>query len=109
VVHDGPVTADDLTTGLPGAELVEAGLADLAAGRETIEALLVASARERFAELGRPVARIEPERVGIRLYALIEESVGKEHAHSRYNAVRRRLDSYLRSARPGRDASQARR
>ena len=106
-MHDGPVTADDATSGLPGAELVEAGLADLAAGRETIEALLVASARERFAELGRPVPRIEPDRLGIRLYALIEDSVGEAHAHSRYNAVRRRLDSYLRSARPGPDASPA--
>jgi len=45
---------------LPGAELVDVGIADLASGRETIEALLVASAAERFAELGRPVPFIDP-------------------------------------------------
>ena len=83
---------------LPGAELVDVGIADLASGRETIEALLVASAAERFAELGRPVPYVDPDGLPTRLYALIEASVGDDHAHAHDNAVRRRLESYLRSA-----------
>ena len=85
---------------LPGAELVEPGLADLAAGRETIAALLVASAAERLAEVGRPVPAFDPDGLTARLYGLIEASVGDAQAHATYNALRRRLVSYLRSARP---------
>jgi hypothetical protein len=92
---------------LPGAELVDVGIADLASGRETIEALLVASAAERFAELGRPVRSIDPDGLATRLYALIEAAVGDDHAHAHYNAVRRRLESYLRSAALERHASPA--
>jgi hypothetical protein len=98
----------ELVTGsaeLPGEELVEAGIADLASGRETMEALLVASAAERFAELGRAVPSVDPDGLSARLYALIEASVGDEQAHSHYNAVRRRLDSYLRTARLERHAA----
>jgi hypothetical protein len=50
VVHP---TADEQD--LPGADLVSTGLADLSAGRESIEALLVAVASERLRELGRTV------------------------------------------------------
>jgi hypothetical protein len=94
---------------LPGAELVEAGIADLASGRETVEALLVASATERFAELGRRLPPVDRAGLPARLYALIEARVGDEQAHAHYNAIRRRLESYLRSARPERDATSARR
>lgn len=41
----------------PGGELVERGLADLAASRPTAEAALIEVARTRLAELGLPVAR----------------------------------------------------
>jgi hypothetical protein len=90
---------------LPGAELVESGIADLAAGRETVEALLVASAAERLAEVGRPVPVLGDDDMPARLYALVEATAGDAHAHSQYNALRRRLVSYLRSASLERDAT----
>jgi hypothetical protein len=101
------VTADARVDGLPGSELVEAGIADLAAGRESVEALLVASARERLAEVGHAVPPIEPGDLAVRLYASIEASVGDAHAHARYNALRRRLLSFARAARTDADATTA--
>lgn len=88
--------------GLPGWELVSRGLEDQAAGRVTIESLLIASASTRLEKLGLPVSRTSGS-VEWRLYQLIEEQVGDAGAHGRYNALRRRLLSFLRSA----DATQA--
>jgi hypothetical protein len=84
---------------LPGEDLVRAGIDDLGAGRETIAAMLVATGARQLRELGHVVpdsTTDDPER---RLYALIEADVGPARAHSRYNALRRRLLSYLRTAR----------
>ena len=82
---------------LPGAELIECGLIDLHDGRETVEALLVSMATLRLAKLGIRVPRRyeAPER---RLFKLLETSYG-DGAHSKYNAYRRRLVSFLRAAR----------
>lgn len=77
--------------------MVTVGLADLAAGRRTVEALLVASASVRLGELGFPIARSEPNS-HLELYALLAEQQGDDAAHSRYNALRRRLVSFMRSA-----------
>jgi len=86
---------------LPGADLVEAGLRDLEAGRETVPALLVLVGAPRLARLGVPVpaGRVaDPEH---RLYArLAAEEPGS--AHSRYNALIRRLVSFERAAACGR-------
>lgn len=79
---------------LPGWELVSRGLEDQAAGRETIESLLLASANTRFARAGIPVTRPAGD-VEWRLYELIEREVGEASAHGRYNALRRRLLSFL--------------
>lgn len=74
------------------------GLADLAGGRTTVESLLIGCASIRLRKLGLavpgPVVGIEQS-----LYRLIEEEVGEARAHSRYNALRRRLVSFLGSAR----------
>jgi hypothetical protein len=88
--------------GLPGWELVARGLEDQAAGRVTIESLLIASAGARVERLGLPVSR-PPDGVDWQLYQLIEKQIGEAGAHGRYNALRRRLLSFLRSA----DAAQA--
>ncbi len=88
--------------GLPGWELVSRGLEDQAAGRVTIESLLLASAGARVESLGLPVSDAT-DSVDWQLYQLIEEEIGEARAHSRYNALRRRLLSFLRSA----DAAQA--
>jgi len=84
--------------GLPGAELVERGIEDLAAGRETEEALLVEIAAPRLRSLGVSLeARADgscqsPEH---RLYGLLS---AEPDAHSRYNALLARIASYARAA-----------
>ena len=82
---------------LPGAELVAKGLADLASGRMSIEAALVSTATVRLDELGVDIPARRLDDAPARLYELVEAQVGEEAAHSRYNALRRRLSSFLRS------------
>ncbi len=85
-----------MQSGLPGYEIVEEGLRDLHEGNETVNSLLVSMAVERLEELGYsvPTPLSEPE---IRLYRKLEKQF--EHgAHSKYNAYRRRLSSFLRAA-----------
>ena len=81
--------------GLPGADLIDAGLIDLSAGRESVEALLVAIGAPRLAQLGiaTPPGPDQPEH---RLYALLARE-DAESAHSRYNALIRRLVSFERA------------
>ncbi len=80
---------------LPGHELVEKGLDDLARGLETVEALLVSIAAARLSRLGFAVAPLpSPEH---RLYALLRAE-DPDSAHSRYNALVRRVVSFERAA-----------
>ncbi|SRR6266508_280687 len=82
---------------LPGEDLIEAGIRDLHEGSETIEALLVAigAPRLRCAGIDVPETRWEcPEH---RLYDLLAKD-DSDSAHSRYNALIRRLVSYERAA-----------
>ena len=85
---------------LPGADLIEAGLEDLSAGVESVASLLVSigAARLRRAGIDVPAAFPNPEH---RLYALLA-SEDRARAHSRYNALVRRLSSYERSLAFGR-------
>lgn len=81
---------------LPGGDLVEAGLRDLAASAESAEALLVASFAPRLERLGVQVPPHdipEPER---RLYRLLAASA-PDAAHGRYNALVRRMVSFARA------------
>ena len=83
---------------LPGGHLIAKGLDDLAHGRETVEALLVASGRPRLERLGFSVPAIAvPEH---RLYELLARS-DPDSAHSRYNALLRQLTSFERAAECG--------
>ena len=84
-------------TGLPGAELVDAGLADLADGVTSNESLLVSLAAPRLRREGVPLGATEadPER---RLYERLERSEGAL-AHARYNALRRRVVSFADACR----------
>lgn len=81
---------------LPGADLVRSGLADLDAGRESVEALLVSIGAPRLRSLGidlsAPIA--SPEH---KLYRLLAREKG-DGAHSTYNALIRRLVSFERAA-----------
>ena len=83
---------------IPGADLVDTGLADLAAGRESIEALLVLQASGRLRLLGYDVPEPAVASPEARMYELIVMQVGSRRAHGRYNALRRRLSSFIRAA-----------
>lgn len=81
---------------LPGGDLVEKGLADLAAGVESDESLLVAIGAPRLRTLGFDV----PDTVGgpeMRLYLRLAET-DSDSAHSRYNSLVRRLVSFENAA-----------
>jgi hypothetical protein len=82
---------------LPGSDLIEAGLRDLREGRETAEALLVAIGAPRLRQLGIELPEPLPQDPEHRLYDLLSES-GSDSAHSRYNALIRRLVSFERAA-----------
>lgn len=92
------------TTGLPGADLVEQGLRDIASGRESETALLVLIGEPRRRRMGVDVptpppawsasaAGLSPEH---RLHALLARA-DADSAHSRYNALIRTLVSFERA------------
>jgi hypothetical protein len=80
----------------PGHELVSAGLADLAAGRESEASLLVSMAAPRLRALGFVVPSGGVDHPSYRLYELIAEREGG--THSRYNALVGRMVSFARAA-----------
>jgi hypothetical protein len=83
-------------SGLPGASLVERGLADLRDGRRSVEGLLVLIGAPRLRRAGIAVPAVgvpDPERS---LYELLQRDHG-DAAHSRYNALVRRLVSFERA------------
>lgn len=82
---------------LPGDDLIEVGLRDLNAGRETIEALLVAIGAPRLKRIGLNLPNSLPENPEHRLYDLLAED-DQDSAHSRYNSLIRKLVSYERAA-----------
>ena len=86
----------DVPLGLPGHELVSAGLLDLAEGRESESSLLVAMAAPRLRRLGFDVPEGGGERPSHRLYELLSET--DRRPHSRYNALIARVVSFARAA-----------
>jgi hypothetical protein len=81
---------------LPGADLIEAGLKDLSDGKESIPALLVSIGAPRLRRIGFSVPRTVPMPEH-KLYALLQQSEG-DAAHTRYNALIRKLVSFERAA-----------
>jgi hypothetical protein len=83
--------------GLPGGDLVDAGLSDLASGRTTAESLAVSLAAPRLRREGVPVGAPldDPER---RLFRQLSRTDG-DLAHARYNAYLRRLVSFADACR----------
>jgi hypothetical protein len=81
---------------LPGADLVEAGLADLSRGVFSVEALLVSIGASRLRRTGIDVPAGIPDPED-KLYALLAET-DTDSAHSRYNSLIRRLVSFERAA-----------
>lgn len=84
--------------GLPGAELVTAGIDDMRAGRDTVSAALARMAAPRLRALGFDVPVVVSDQpAGHRLYELLSED-GAATAHSRYNALVARVVSFARAA-----------
>jgi hypothetical protein len=82
---------------LPGHEYVKAGIEDLNRGVESVPALLVSIGAPRLRELGLPVpGRVLPSPEH-RLYELLRRE-DADAAHSRYNALIRRLVSFERAS-----------
>lgn len=80
----------------PGNDLIATGLADLAARRHSVEALLVARAEARLRDCGTAVpehAVADPDK---QLFACLAAR-DPDGAHSAYNALTRRVISYCRS------------
>lgn len=84
-------------TAFPGGDLVQEGLADLARGADTIPALLVSIGAPRLRRLGLPVPGSIVPSPEHRLYERLAESA-PDSAHSRYNALVRRLVSFENAA-----------
>ena len=81
----------------PGQDLIDKGLAYLANGDETVESLLVSIGAPRLRSLGIPISSKTFPTPEHRLYNLLSKE-GSDAAHSKYNALIRRLVSFERSA-----------
>ena len=82
---------------LPGEEIIETGLADLAQGRVSDFSLLVQIAAPRLRRLGMQIPdQPVPQPCEHLLYARLEERLGTA-THSHYNSLIRRIVSYARS------------
>jgi len=84
-------------SGLPGADLVVAGLADLEQDVESVPSLLVQIGAPRLRTLGFEVPPSVVSSPEMRLYELLAVEHG-DGAHSQYNALIRRLVSFERAA-----------
>ncbi len=82
---------------LPAHEYVEAGIQDLNRGVESVAALLVSIGAPRLRQLGLPVPDHVLPSPEHRLYELLRQE-DPDAAHSRYNALIRRLVSFERAA-----------
>jgi hypothetical protein len=82
---------------LPGEELISEGIKDLSLGRETIPALLVAIGAPKLRTIGIELPTIDIPYPEHRLYDLLAAD-DSDSAHSRYNALIRRLVSFERAA-----------
>ena len=84
------------TRARPGEDLVRQGLRDLESGVESVASLLVSVGAPRLRGLGLTISTSLPSPEQ-RLYRVLRERHG-DAAHSRYNALIRRLVSYERAA-----------
>lgn len=77
----------------PGEEIIEQGIADLAEGKETIAALVVSIGASRLRQAGLVIPQSTFPSPEHRLYAQLNAD-DSDSAHSRYNALIRRLVSF---------------
>jgi hypothetical protein len=85
---------------LPGEDLIQEGIRDLQNGLESIPALLVAIGSPRLRRIGLQIPNFDLDSPEHRLYKKLS-AIDPDAAHSRYNALIRRLVSYERAAECG--------
>ncbi|MBL8180016.1 MAG: hypothetical protein JNL64_00210 [Blastocatellia bacterium] len=81
----------------PGEDIVERGINDLRTGVETVDSLLVLIGAPRLRRLGFDVPNSVVASPEHRLYQLLQRSHANA-AHSKYNALIRRLVSFERAS-----------
>ena len=81
---------------LPGGEMIRQGLEDLAARQDSKAALLVLIGAPRLRRLGLDIPERDASLAEHELYQLFARS-NPDSAHSRYNALIRRLVSFERA------------
>jgi len=87
-----------ISSNFPGAEIVSQGLTDLAADRGSISSDAVAMAATRLRDAGITVPALRAgEPAAHRLYQRLRDEDART-AHSRYNAIVRRVVSFARAA-----------
>ena len=84
-------------TAFPGGDLVQEGIADLSRGIESVPALLVSIGASRLRRIGLEVPETVFPSPEHRLYEKLAET-DPDSAHSRYNALVRRLVSFENTA-----------
>ena len=82
---------------LPGADLIETGLRDLAAGKRSEGSLLVLVGAPRLRQVGLAIDASPIDCPEHELYRLLHRA-DPDAAHGRYNALLRRLVSFERTA-----------
>ncbi|HVF47960.1 MAG TPA: hypothetical protein VNA17_10375 [Pyrinomonadaceae bacterium] len=85
---------------IPGEEIIHEGINDVIEGRESINALLVSIGAPRLRRVGVEVPDATIEEPEHRLYFKLQETHG-DAAHSKYNALIRRLVRLERSIKLG--------
>lgn len=80
----------------PAGDLIRKGLEDMRTGLESPQALLVAVGRPRLNRMGIPVPPAPFQSPELQLYAHLART-DPDGAHSRYNALIRRLVSFERA------------
>jgi hypothetical protein len=89
--------AEDLNS-LPGAEIVLPGIADLEAGRRSVNAIAVQCAATRLRGIGLNAPGVEGDvPAAHQLYRQLSGELG-DGAHSRYNAILARVASFAGAA-----------
>jgi hypothetical protein len=92
------MSADERLEGLPGAEIVLPGIADLEAGRQSVFASAVQCAAPRLRRAGLDAPSAEGSTPAAHeLYRQLSDELG-DRAHSRYNAILTRVVSFAGAA-----------
>ena len=81
---------------LPGYELIEKGLLDISLNRESYFTALLYSAESKLAKLGINLGGLRPPDAVSQMYGFLQSEFG-DGAHSKFNALNRRLISFCKS------------